>query len=336
MIAKFLEALYTKVFINIIVENTSTIVYIEICSRDDVIDSIEKSFDTTSINAKIYDFIKSYSRQSPFCYISVLDNSPLQGAIPTSVSSEMNKYVDMSSVKYIALKDWAVYTPEYDINAVKHEYRSIGIDFIFSPFLIMFKFFKDKIDSTLSMFVLVEDNYLSLSVFDNSKLLYGEYHDMDNHKDDELLMDSSLDEDDISLEIEGIDLDEIDIDNDIDSLDDFANIEDLDISGDIDEFSEAQDIEEIIHAHDEDNISSDGFNEDYQRFLLIQSSLSSFYKDDKYESKFIENIYIADGVGVSSDLKGYLEEEMFLSVYVRKINLGASVCNMAKAELNEI
>jgi hypothetical protein len=335
MIAKFLETLYTKVFINIIVENSSTIVYIETCSRDNVINSIEKSFDTTSINAKMYDFIKSCIKQSPFFYISVLDNSPLQGAIPTSVSSEMNKYADMSSVKYIALKEWAVYTPEYDINAVKHDYRSIGVDFIFSPFLIMFKFFKDKIESTLSMFVLVEDNCLSLSVFDNSKLLYGEYIDMQHQKDDDLLMDSSLDEE-ISLELDSIDLDEIDIDSDIDSLDDFANIEDLDISADIDEFSEAQDIEEIIHAHDERNISSDGFNEDYQRFSLIQSSLNSFYKDDKYESKFIENIYIADSIGVSSDLKGYLEEEMFLNVYVRKINLSVEVCDMAKAELNEI
>ena len=233
-----------------------------------------------SINAKMYDFIKLYSKQSPFCYISVLDDSPLQGAIPTSDTSEMDKYADMSSVKHIALKEWTVYTPEYDINAKKHEYRSIGVDFIFSPFLIMSKFFKDKIDSTLSMFVLIEDNYLSMSIFDNSKLLYGEYLDMEHHKDDELLMDSSLDEDeDISLE--GINLDEIDVDNDIEALDDFANIEDLDISGDIDEFSEAQEIEEIIHNDDDDEVSSEGFNEDYQRFLLIQSSLNSFYKNDK-------------------------------------------------------
>jgi len=199
----------------------------------------------------------------------------------------------------------------------------------------MSKFFKDKIDSTLSMFVLIEDNYLSMSIFDNSKLLYGEYLDMEHHKDDELLMDSSLDEDeDISLE--DINLDEIDVENDIEALDDFANIEDLDISGDIDEFSEAQEIEEIIHNDDDDEISSDGFNEDYQRFLLIQSSLNSFYKDDKYESQFIESVYVADGVGVSSDLKGYLEEEMFLSVYVRKIKRSTEVYDMAKAEINEI
>ena len=337
MIAKFLETLYTKVFINIIVENLQTVVYVEVCSRDDVIENVHKSFDTVSINAKMYEFISSYTKESPFYYISILDNSPLQGAIPTSVSGDMDKYASMNSLKYVPLKEWAVYTPEYDISAIKHEYRRVGIDFIFSPFLIISKFFKDKIDSTLSMFVLIEDNYISMSIFNNSKLLYAQYLDMEHHKDDELLMESSLEEDDdISLAEDGIDIDEIDVDDDSDLLDDFANIEDLDASIDIDEFSEAQDVEEIMHNNEEQDISSDGFNEDYQRFLLIQSSLSSFYKDDKYQSQFIESIYIADGVGISSDLKGYLEEEMFLSVYVRKIDLGVSVCDMAKAELDEI
>ncbi|MDD3059526.1 MAG: hypothetical protein PHW94_01110 [Sulfurimonas sp.] len=48
----------------------------------------------------------------------------------------------------------------------------------------------------------------------------------------------------------------------------------------------------------------------------------------------MESVYIADGCGVSQDLKRYLEEEMFLSVYVRKIDLAKQVCELAKAELN--
>lgn len=334
MISKFLETLYTKVFINIIVENLHTVVYIEVISRDKVIATIEKNFDTTSINAKMYEFISLYSNESPFYYISLLDNSSTQGAIPTTIPSEMNQYIDINSLKYISLKDWSVYTSEYDLDAIKHEYRSIGVDFIFSPFLIMTKFFKDKIDKTLSMFVLVGSNFLSLSVFDNSKLLYSQHMSTQHHKDDELSMDSSLDESSL-LDDDFIDLDEIEMDDDLDSLNDFANIEDLDMSSEIDEFSDAQEIEKIIN-HEDDDVSADGFDEDYQRFLLIQKSLRTFYKDEKYQSQFIESVYIADGAGVSSNLKGYLEEEMFLSVYVRKIDLPTSVCDMAKAELNEI
>lgn len=331
---KFLEALYTKVFINIIVENHQSTVYIEVCAKDKVINTVHKKFDTVGINSKMYELISLYTKESPFNYISVLDKAPSQGAIPTCVSSEMGKYADMSAAKYICvLKEWAVYTPEYDLNAIKNEYRSIGVDFIFSPFLIIRKFFKDKIQSTLAMFILVEDSHISLSVFDSSKLLYAKYLDMQSSKEDELLMDSSLVEEDEDLD--SIDLNDINIDYGSESLDDFSNIEDLDVIDDIDEFAEALDIEKIV-IHDEVQSDSDEFNEDYQRFLLIQSSLNSFYKDEKYESQFVEKVYVADSIGLSGDLKRYLEEEMFLSVFVRKIDLSVEVCEMAKAELNEI
>ena len=79
---------------------------------------------------------------------------------------------------------------------------------------------------------------------------------------------------------------------------------------------------------------SDGMNEDFQRFSLIQSAVNTFYKDEKFESEFIENIYIGDGVGVSSDLKRYLEEEMFLNVYIRHLDLAGELCTIAKMELS--
>lgn len=334
MISKLFESLYTKVFINIIVENLQTVVYVEVCSNNSVLQSMHKYFDTTTMNTRMYEFIHAYYKESPFCYISILDKSPLQGAIPTCDVKEMSKYCDINSSEYRCFsKDWAFYTSEYDLEAIKHEYRSIGVDFIFSPFAIMANFFKDKIDTTLAMFVLVEDNYLSFSVFDNSKLLYAEYLNMEHHKEsDDLSMESPLDDDEeISLGIDGIDLEGIDIDGDSSGFDDFTNIEDLDNGETIDEFSEEQEIKEIVTK--EEYVPADGFNEDYQRFSLIQSTLSTFYKDPKYNSKFIENIYIADGVGVSGDLKNYLEEEIFLNVYVRKIDLSVALCDMAKAEI---
>lgn len=338
MIDKFLETLYTKVFINIIVENLQTVIYVEVCSKKDVLQSTHKVFETTTINSKMYEFVRSFFKETPFCYISVLDKSSNQGAVPTCTPSEMESYCDINSSEYICYSDkWAFYTSEYDIEAIKHEYRSIGLDFIFSPFAIMANFFKEKIENSLSMFVLVEDNYLSFTIFDNSKLLYAEYLDMQHHKDDDdLLMDSSLDDEDTSFGIEGIDLEDMSgIESDDSSgFDDFTNIEDLDSGDDMDEFSEIQEIEERVES--DVDISSDGFNEDYQRFSLIQSALNTFYKDPKYESQFIETVYIADGVGTSSELKSYLEEEMFLNVYVRKIDLGAALCEMAKAEANEI
>jgi hypothetical protein len=285
------------------------------------------------MNTAMHEFISALYKETPFCYISVLDRSLSQGAIPTCTTSEMGKYCDINASEYRCYANgWAFYTSEYDIEAIKHDYRSIGIDFIFSPFALLANFFKDKIENTLSIFVLVESNALSFTVFDHGGLLYGEHLSMQHEKEGStLLIDSSMDEDLDAGVMDGIDLEDIAIEDDSSGFEDFATIEDLDAADTIEEFSEAIALDEEVPQKEEQSTSG-GFNEDYQRFVLLQGALNTFYKDPKYKSQFVENIYIADSIGVSSDLKNYLEEEIFLTVFIRKIDLGAALCDMAKVE----
>ncbi len=327
--SEILEALYTKVFINIIVGDSQTTVYVEVCSKDDVTSHETKIFATTAVNAEMLSFVKSSINKSPYHYISVLDKSANKGAIPSCTN--ITKYLENTAVHSICVDEkWAFYTPKDDIKEIKYEYQSIGLDFIFSPFSILTKFFKDKIDKNLSIFLLIEDNGISLCVFKKGDLLYAQYLDMGTKSlgSEDLMLDLDEDED-ISLEIDDVNLDEIDAD-DIGSLEDFSDIEDLDDTLDIDEFSEDKDIEPEV----KEKISIDDVNHDYTRFVLIQDSISAFYNDEKYESEFIENIFIADAIGVSSDMKKYLEEEMFLNVVIRKIELKEELSKMAKVEIS--
>jgi hypothetical protein len=336
VLSNFFESLYNKVFVNIIVERSQTTVYTEVCNKKGLVSSASESFNTTKLNTKMYEYISSIISESPFYYISILDTSDTQGAFATCSSEEMSEFCDLETSKYICHKnDWTYYTSKSDLNSLQKTYSDIGLDFVFSPFVVLSKFFKDKIDTNLSLYILLEDNYISICVFDNAKLLYGEHIDM-QHRDEEeaLLMDDSSDDEDIDLELDGnIDLEDIDAMSDIDGLDDFGDIEDLDSIDEIDEFAEEED--EVLPSYKKSSPASEigSFNEDYQRFSLIQSSVNRFYKDKKYDSKFVESVYVADGVGVSGDLKRYLEEEMFLSVFVRHLDLGTAICELAKAEL---
>ncbi len=338
MFGRLFENLYLKVFVNIVVERERSVVYIELCNKNSVIDSAKEIFETTTINSAMNNFIASYTLESPYSYVSILDKSLMQGAAPTCVNKNMQLYFDVNNSKVKCYKDkWSYFTSKYDLNGLEKEYHQIGIDFVFSSFVILAKFFQDKIDTHMAMFILIEEKYISLSVFDYSELLYAHHIYMEKHMDtEELVMDEGNVEDaELHLE-KSIDLDDVDVDDEMDSLDDFGNIEDLDSIEDIHEFSEAKDIEEEFYQEDnqkplEQKVES--FNTDYQRFLLIQNSIHHFYKDEKFKSKFVETVYIADAVGFSPDLKKYLEEEMFLSVYVRHIDLNMELCEMAKAEL---
>lgn len=339
MISKLFEGLYLKIFVNIVVYRSKTLVYVEACNKDKVINSVEESFDTVELSTKMYNFIKSHTDESPFHYISILDTSASQGAAPTCKSKEIAQFFDSGTSKQLCYADrWTYYTSGPDLHLLQKEYGSLGVDFVFSPFVILAKFFKDKIDTHMSMYILIEDSFLSLAVFDHSELLFAEHLDMEHNKDsDELLMDDGSMQN-LEFELESsVNLDDIDIEDDIGELDDFGDIEDLDDFEDINEFSEIKEDEEEFIEDEEDleypTNEADGFNEDYQRFSLIKSSLNHFYKDDKYKSQFVESVYIADGVGISSDLKRYLEEEMFLSVFIRRVDLCAEVCELAKAEL---
>jgi hypothetical protein len=313
-------------------------VYIELVSKKNIIKSVQENFDTKSINEKMLSFINSYTNESPYYYISLLDASSAQGAIPTCSKNQLGRYHDISSCEHRCFKEkWTYFTSQSDLYSLQKQYKQIGFDFIFSPFVILANFFKDKIDSHLAMFILIEENYLSLAIFDNSELLFAKHLDVRNRKDEDAVLIYDEETNDLNFELdEGIDLDDITAIDELDALDDFGNIADLDSLEEIDEFSESKDLEEEFYQSDVASSSgskSEGFNEDYQRFLLIQSSVKRFYSDEKYEGRFIESVYIADGHGISADLKGYLEEEMFLSVYVRKIDLLMQVCEMAKAEL---
>lgn len=334
MLDKFLESMYLKVLVNIVVEHQKCIVYIEFLSKKGLQRSVEEQFDTTGLSEEVYEFIASYIKESPYYYISILDNSASQGALPTCSEDDMGFYVDLSLIKYRCHEDkWVYYTSKSDLALMRKKYASIGLDFIFSPFSILADFFKDKRSGDLAMYILVQDSFLSLAIFENSQLLYA-YH-MDMMEEEAFDTNDFKDGDDaLVLDDNAIELDDVSVDDDT-SVEDLSNITDLDSLEEIDEFSENKDMdEELLEAAEElPEADETQFSEDYQRFMLVQSAVRKFYKDEIYESRFVENVYIADSVGVTSEFKKYLEEEMFFNVYIRRADIAMEVCELAKAEL---
>ena len=348
MFSKLFEALYLKVFVSIVTSGSKNIVYIELCNKKSVLSVVEESFNTTLEHKKMLEFVHSYTKESPFHYISYLDSSPSQGAVPKSI--DKSKYFDVSLSNYKSYNNkWLYYTSKSELNLLKKKYADVGVDYIYSPFVVLAQFFKDKLHTEMSMFVLVEEKHITLSIFDNDELLFGQYMIVDEEQEsyssdtstDDMSDSDDFELDDMSIDLEDVSvMDEVDeLDNmieeldDLDELDDLSDIEDLDDLDEIDEFSQESeaeyntpaDVETKKPVHNE-------LNNDYKKFSMIQEAVSVFYQDEKYNSKFIENIYIADAIESTHDLKHYLEEEMFLSVYVRRIDLCAEICELAKME----
>ncbi len=342
MLEKIGKFLYHTIFINIHAGDKELIVYIERKNTKGLVESEEKVFDTDTINDEMKKYINFFTKDTPYFYISFLDSSTSQGAAPTCEHIEISKFYDKALCKYGCYNNkWSYYTSKFDLDEIENDFSDLGLDFVFSPFIILANFFKDKIESHLAIFVLIQKDSISLSIFDTSELLYAQYICLKDEFEttDEFSIDSD-DSDEITLEDvseDSIDLDSIDIDDDLDV---FGDIEDLDSIEEIDEFTDIEeDLEEestsLNQSSHKNTMSESGelFDEDFQMFSLIQASIKTFYEDEKYNSKFVENIYIADSIGINGDLKNYLEEEMFLNVYVRQINLGVEISELAQSEL---
>ncbi len=334
-----LEFLYLKVIVSIVRRDSKTIVYIELLNKKGIVNTDKSEFETEILSLKMYEYIYSFTRESPFFYISILDTSPSQGAIPTCSKHQINSYYDLSSSEYKCYdKKWSYYTSKSDLYNIEKTYEKIGVDFIFSPFIILRNFFKDKIHENVAMYILLEEDSLSMGVFKESKLLYAEHMDisLDIDKNDLVieeteLSDINLDDDNTSIDLEKMEsLDELD---QLDEFGDFGDIADLDSIEELDEFDDTKETEEASEKGGIFITDSAKVHKDYQRFLLIQSSINNFYQNEKFESEFIENLYIADGACKSNDLKKFLEEEMFINVYIRKVDLCVEVSQVTKMEL---
>ncbi len=344
--------MYDTIIIGIVVTPSQIKLYIEALYRKKTKASYEKHFvlnDTYSDDLLI-DYIKQYVEDSPYCYIALLDNSFEQGAIPTCNKHEMDLYKELSTSIYHCMdQKWAVYTSKLDLKEQQKLLgEEIGIDFIFSPFAIIQHYFHDKIQESMALYLLIKEGALSIAVFAKGELLYGNYVDTTLHeKEDELTQETLDEEASDAVDLESIDLDEVDVDLDesFDEMDDLENIENLD---DIEELSENEEdlekqleenLEEIASDEEKEQINDEALEvqnrstEAYKIFLEVQKSLHEFYHDQKYKSDFIENIYVADNIAVGKDLKRYLQEEMFLNVYTRTIELEMEVVMLAKEEL---
>jgi len=336
ILSKIMHGLYLKIYISIVASSTKTHVSIHTLKGNKIKDTRVKVFEGEELSQNMLSFIHSFTSESPFSYISFLDYSLHQGAVPTCKVEEFLKSSHKDIYTTLCYDSWSSYTSKIDLGMLEKKYSSLGLDFIFSPFCIIENFFKDKITMQATLYVLIQDENISIAVFENSKLKYAEFADIKNDKlESELMLgdekaELNFDDDQMSVNLE-----DIDVDDAFSDLDDLTNIQDLDSMDEFEDFTEIkvgdkETKQDLVNTKDEEH--SAGFNEEYKRFNAIKNALKTYYTDEKYENNFIESVYIATACDVDNSLKNYLEEELFLKVYVRQVDISTEVFDLAKRE----
>ncbi|HEX5329243.1 hypothetical protein [Sulfuricurvum sp.] len=340
-----IERFYRKIFIAIVHDGGGHDVRVVAQKQKKVLYKEGKRFEGDSSLGDVRSYVRKYLEESPLHYVALLNPQPKQGALPECSHHTVEDMEDIAGAKTLCRDGkWLLYSSLRELDALQVEYKNIGLDFIFSPFSILEHFFADKIHGGFALYALAQKDSFSVAIFENGKLEYA--HHYSTHEKHAIGSEEESDtggfavgiseeeEADKSISLEDIEsLDDLDI---LDELDDLSNIEDLDSLDEIVEFSEDTPTfeEKRLNAPHGDDIKRqmDRFNNDYYRFELIQRTLIRFYAGAHCRNRFVETVYIADAYGSGSELKRYLEEELFLNVLIRRIDVADEVIALSMLE----
>lgn len=340
-----IERFYRKIFIAIVQDGGAHDIRVVAQKQKKLLYKEKRRFEGASSYEDMVSFLRKYVDASPLYYVALLNPEPKQGALSGCSQHTADDIEEIIGTKTLCRNgQWLLYSAQRELDALEHQYRTIGLDFIFSPFSILEHFFADKIKVGFALYALAQKDSFSIVLFEEGKLEYAHHYSMAEK--------SALDSEDegntagfavgIREEDEigrGINLDDIESLDDLDileELDDLSDIEDLDTLEEIAEFSEDELTHEekrVAASHGNDIKSEmDRFNNDYHRFELIQRTLIQFYGGEHCHNRFVETVYIADAYGSGSELKRYLEEELFLNVLIRHIDVADEVIALSMAE----
>lgn len=365
--ASFLQNFYSKVYITIIMEASYCDVNVRVEKRGSLKEEKRERFEIQKAepNEAFNRFVEHYERKSPFSYTTLLNPAKKQGSIP---SCTYNGHTDdvvlcLGSKK----RPWALFCNAQELLDLQHRFKKTGLDFIMSPFLLLSEIYKKSHTPQARMFVLILDKKLAVTVFQNAVLVYAHYYDLEVDEDDidefalvddqdALLLEEEEASDaahnmDLDINIDTLDeapmhdldapedLESLDGLDGLDSLDEIDDINSLDDDAGLTDFEELQEQETPESAEDaeaellEEEQSLKGFSINYKRFEMLQTAMHDFYHLADVESSFVEEIFLCGEEAEYDDLKGYLEDEIFVSVEIRHINVHEELLKLVKSEV---
>lgn len=343
-----LAGLFQKIFVAIISDKDGYDIQTIVVKKKKTLHKESRHFEGDVPSPVMIRYINDVIDPSPFFYISTLNLHANQGAYdgcskpPESLQSQ-----DAVGIQTLCRDEkWTQYASQDALYQLRSQYNTIGLDFIFSPFSMIEFYFADKIKNSFALYAFGMPELFSVAIFDGGKLEYAHHYARGSSKSasiDEEVSEMEFTSSSLGHEVpEGSillddieDLEDLDLLDDLDSFGDIADLDDLD---EVSEFSEDTLTPEEIRQERDHNTNAvkneiDDSSEEYARFEFIQKTLQRFYASSHCHNRFIETVCIADSSSGGDELKRYLEEELFLNVLIRKVDVCEGINALAQAEV---
>lgn len=307
-------------FISVIVEEKSCKIKQKVVKNKDILYVEEHSFDIPSkdnLGKEVQQFLHKLQEEYDLTYIALFLNTLGQGVIPVCDENILENYhVDQNSVHPICVDNrFLMYATDIDIKWAEKTFSSVGLDFVFSPFLVLDYFIQKEEESSeqVTLNILNTNNALTMMINKGTTLLYGSFFNV--AKEENLLYtDYSETEDFDEDSLVGLDLEEDD--------------------GDIE-------IEEIGSISDNSNFVNHVLKEqvrlseqDERIIKYLSAALKEFYSNALFHSEFINHARIYDGAGINEAIMNYIENELLLDTSAVNISVRDAIIDLSIKEVS--
>ncbi|MDO7252313.1 hypothetical protein [Helicobacter cappadocius] len=328
--SKFVRRFFSNVFIGINIDGRVCSVKIIRIKDEKILENIAREFKTINneIPIEVIKLIRNYQKKYSFCYVGAMSKSYNQGILRIKDKKEdYSKYgINPKECKMLDFKTWKTYIKNTEINENIERFSKInGIDYLFSPFVVIFRKIKNQLDGKTRLYILQERSSISLLVADNAEIYFGGYFMVEGEMEDVNMQDPHTEDFfDIIVPEDEKDSNEEDIEDEI------GDLEDLDSDFFIDKLNE-----KLLIDNQEENLTKGKVDDIYKISVvtsIIQNSLMEFYSNDLYDSKFIEEFVILDAYGMSDGALNYLKDKMMIQTQKISFSIVDELVELSKIE----
>ncbi len=286
----------------------------------DEIKTFQTAPNALPIEAAIY--LNRIKRKHPFTYVATISHSLYQGVLNASSDKECKQQgVNPADVKRIIIgKKWTAFIDKTAIMFERENFiKAPSLDFLYSPFLLLYQMIRNRLDSSQKLYVLQQNSDVAMLIMDNRQLYLGSIQSLD--------VDNQVAE---NIQEEGK---ETDASNE--NLEEFGQLDDLDNMTPRDKEG-FQDVEESFDSiESQKNLLSD-FSRIVAVVNIIKETLNKFYSSTYYDSDFVSEIVIVDGVGTSKKAIEYMQTNLMIDTDVIPIDICQLITEIAQRDLREV
>lgn len=352
-----LQKKFPNLFVAIVLNETECELRCKVLKDGAIVKTFTKTFVITppleALDKSLETYLMNLQDEYRFVYIAFLLGTLGQGAISGTANSAFSKNsIDVKNVHSVSLfNQWSAYASYIEIKWAKNLFAEVGLDFIYSPFIVLSDFVvSQKLKTKPTCYILNCQDFFILAVFEGKQLHFGAFFktqtdtafshsdsvdDWENEQeeagiiDSETLPEATPQEEENDEGIESL--------SELSELGELSELDDVDSLRSTDSFSDVDD--KTLGAYrgmeglKEEDISLELYGRDLLVYKYLKTALEEYYHNPLYTSEFLDEIIIFDGYEISSDLIHQLEDELMMDVEIHKVDVSDRMCDIAIKEV---